>query len=418
MQASYETVALDQVFAYAEYTGPEAEVDMVFGYAEYTVGESLVAENWDALTPPALTGWTVTQVVNTGTAGAWVSAAHAAAPTQPNAAKFNSDLATIGNKTRLSRNAALDLSAYGAPALNVTYWQTNANSTKKDTLQVQVSTDGTNWYSLGPVLQRYNSSAGSGWYTLQAFDLSLYAGRSIYVALLATAAQGGAIYVDALVLTQEGPRSLPETVFVENWDGLVTPELGGWVSTRVAGSTLAWTSGTISTQSNPNFVTANTNACPNGEQARLWNANRPLDMTKLPGRTRLGFWVNNSSTLTFTDTITVQVSTDGVTWVSVGAAIPKYLAGVSTYHYWERDLSAYASAPVLYIGFLATVVSHTSAVAMDDVYLYYAPQDTQVDLVLGYAEYTGTETDVDQVLAYAEFVFASGGPPPYGPRWQ
>ena len=200
-------VVSDLLLGYAEVaTGTNAQIDGILGYVEYTGNAlpepALFIENWDLVSAPTLPStWATTQVVNNGTAGAWITST-----TQrysgSNSASFNSDVATAGNQTRLYHSAAYDFTQ-GPTLPKITFWMYHdtGNSTLADCIQIQISTDGTTWSNVGVAVNRYSASAG---WVQHAVDLSAYAANTtVYLGLLATSQVGGAMYVDDIALADQ-----------------------------------------------------------------------------------------------------------------------------------------------------------------------------------------------------------------------
>lgn len=199
-------MTINQVLAYAEITGVNAQVEQVFAYCEYTGDalaplESTNIENWDALTPPAITGWSVTQVVNTGTSSTWVSST-SWRKSLPNSVKFNCSVATAGNKSRLVRTAAIDMTTLVPAGYILTFQlvQSTVDSGYADNVQVQVSVDaGVNWIDVGSPIPRYNATtvvtaSNSGW-MMQTIDLSAYsANASLLIGFLGSSTNNPSNY--------------------------------------------------------------------------------------------------------------------------------------------------------------------------------------------------------------------------------
>jgi len=212
-----DAAQFDTIFAYIEQINNAAAIDALFAYVEYIatgdpIPDSTAIENWDALTPPAITGWTITQVVNTGTASTWVTSS-ALYHSSARSVMFNSHNATTGNKSRLVRTAAINMTTLSPQAFFFNFWllQSNTHSGNNDTIQVQVSTDGgTTWIDIGSPIPRYNANLPSpasstyGW-TQFGFDLSAYSAQTaLKIALLGTSTNNGSddIYIDDLRIGQ------------------------------------------------------------------------------------------------------------------------------------------------------------------------------------------------------------------------
>ena len=187
-----QIVQADSVIAYAEILNSPPQALLLLGYVEYTgvvmPKEYVLLEDWDSVTPPALTGWTVTDV--TGSTGDWVSYVNsplAGMPSGVNGATFNSQTATATHSTRLWKSATIDMTATKSSYLAFWFYHTSANSGKNDTIQVQTSSDSTNWTNRGAAIPRY-LAANTGW-VLHLIDLTAEAANAaMYVGFLGTGA--------------------------------------------------------------------------------------------------------------------------------------------------------------------------------------------------------------------------------------
>lgn len=151
--------------------------------------------------------------------------------------------------------------------------------------------------------------------------------------------------------------------WMENFDGVTAPALpAGWAMVQTAGSntSTAWATnaGTrnpagSASQSGPNLAFFNAFSVTSGNAARLYQTSS-LNMTTL-SNSSLAFWMFHDTGYSGSpDSLQAQVSTDnGATWVNVGSPITRWASSNA----WQNhvvDLSAYAAATNLRIGFLAT----------------------------------------------------------------
>jgi hypothetical protein len=105
---------------------------------------------------------------------------------------------------------------------------------------------------------------------------------------------------------------------------------------------------------------------PSGSLARLY-CPTAIDLTTISGPIELNFWMYLSSySSSYTDSVTVQVSTDGTTWDDI-ANIRAYDATNPGWVEQKIDLSAYAGQ-MIYIGFLGEDGGYIDIV-IDDIRL-------------------------------------------------
>ncbi len=151
------------------------------------------------------TGWSTAQV--SGSAGAWTMASKGSHPSvSPHGgsklADFNSYTSASGSQTRLYRSSGFAIaSSYTTATLKFWMYHDTGYSTDNDRVQVQVSTNGSTWTSVGSAISRY--SATTGW-TQASVDLSAYKGQSsLRVAFLGISAYGNDIYLDDVTVTAQ-----------------------------------------------------------------------------------------------------------------------------------------------------------------------------------------------------------------------
>ena len=190
-------VNVDAVLGYVEILSLLAQADVVFAYLEY-LGDAIITpvlplENWDGMTAPTLTGWTVTKVVGTAlNATLTNNSANAASGT--NYINFNFGNSS-GCTTRLNRNAAINMTTQ--PSTTLEFWLTHDGSWSgyDDKIQLQTSIDGgANWVNQGAVIHRVDGS--NGW-KKHLVDLSaLSAQTSVLIAFLAISGYGADVRLD------------------------------------------------------------------------------------------------------------------------------------------------------------------------------------------------------------------------------
>jgi hypothetical protein len=159
------------------------------------------------------------------------------------------------------------------------------------------------------------------------------------------------------------PGYTAPSLLTENFDGVTAPALpAGWAMVRTGGATTttAWTTNAGRTHpagssySAPNVARFNSYDVTSGNAARLYRTSG-LNLTAYPGAL-LSFYMFHDTGYTSADTVQVQVSTDGgTTWQPVGAAIPRYIAGVNAWQQHVVTLTGF-TGPVtdVRLGFNAT----------------------------------------------------------------
>jgi pseudomonalisin len=151
------------------------------------------------------TGWSTAQVA--GAAGAWTLVSSSSFPSTTahggsKFADFNSYTSASGSKTRLYTPGGFAIpSGYGAAALTFWMYHDTEYASGNDQVQVQVSTDGTTWTSVGSAVSRYNGSTG---WAQAAVDLSAYLGSSIWLGFLGISGYGNDLYLDDVSVVASG----------------------------------------------------------------------------------------------------------------------------------------------------------------------------------------------------------------------
>ncbi len=194
--------------------------------------------------PPA--GWTQLDVG--GTTGNWARSTATVHPSgsAPHSgaglAYFNGYAATRGDTTRLTRSAMIALPADAATAAASFWVYHDVVDASSDRVQLQVSTDGTTWTSVGTAVARNNGTTGWGQHTV---SLSSYLGQSIEVAFLGIGGLGNDVHLDdvAVTYTPRGPCSM---------NACLAPQ----APAEVAAAALAWSGrDTLTWPAAPNATT-------------------------------------------------------------------------------------------------------------------------------------------------------------------
>jgi pseudomonalisin len=140
----------------------------------------------------------------TGSAGKWslVSAGSnpAAAPHSGTAmAQFNSFSAASGNQTRMYSASNVVVPSY-AKSATFSFWMFHDPNrpANNDRLQAQITNNGYTWYSVGPVVSRYNGTAG---WSQVSVDISSFIGQTVLVGFVGTSAGGYNMYLDDVSVT-------------------------------------------------------------------------------------------------------------------------------------------------------------------------------------------------------------------------
>jgi hypothetical protein len=171
-------------------------------------GTSLLTENFDAVTPPALpTGWAKVIVTNLGNPASydapnWATNAGTSTPvgggthSAPNLAYFNSYDVKNGDSARLYNTSGLDLS--GLTTAEVSFWMYHEPEwINDDTVQVQVSTDGgTIWNDVG--LPAHRDDGTTQW-TKHIVNIDAYTGAgmtNVRVGVLGISDYGNDMHID------------------------------------------------------------------------------------------------------------------------------------------------------------------------------------------------------------------------------
>ncbi len=173
---------------------------------------TLLTENFDGVTAPALpAGWATAVVNGTDTELPWVTNVgrtypSGAAYSDPNTARFRaySIGPTLDQSSRLYTTSGLDLSAATSPQLTFWMYHDTGYSSSNDRVQPQVSTNGTTWTNVGAAIPRYDGTTG---WAQHAVDLSAYVGQpSVQIGFLGISGYGNDVYVDDVLVTAATPQ--------------------------------------------------------------------------------------------------------------------------------------------------------------------------------------------------------------------
>jgi hypothetical protein len=195
------------------------------------------------------------------------------------------------------------------------------------------------------------------------------------------------------------------TLYTQNFDAdAVLP--ADWTVTDVSGIWGEWVvypgthfPGGYAAHSDPNLVYFNSYNTLSGTSTRLWrNVSFDFSAATAPSVT---FWMFHDDGVAYGDTVQVQVSTDGgTTWIDVGPAILRYVAGVYAWQEHSIDLSVFAGEPSVLVGFLGTS-DFGNDCHLDDIrvvdYVSPFPPGAHVIVKDEWADYA-PHTDIDTVV--------------------
>lgn len=151
--------------------------------------------------PPAC--WTENIIASIGTPPDWYYTTSginpAVAPFEGTAmAGFNSFDCYSGSQARLA-SSFIVFPAQHPIQMSYMMYHDNYYNYQTEGIQVQVSTDGTNWVNEGPLNLRYSTTVG---WEQEILNLSAYAGQSIRIAFLATSQFGNNMFIDDVVIEE------------------------------------------------------------------------------------------------------------------------------------------------------------------------------------------------------------------------
>ncbi len=180
-----------------------------------------------------------------------------------------------------------------------------------------------------------------------------------------------ALDIDSFACNAPGYTVAEVPLFSESFEAITTFPGGDWDQVDTSGTAGNWNTSTATVHpsgqpphSGSRLAYFNSWTASSSNSTRLF---RTVDLD-LSGASApsLSLWMYHDTGYTANDRVQVQVSIDsGTTWTDVGAAIPRYDGSVG----WKKhsvDLSAYAAAAAVRIGFNA-ISAYGNDVHIDDV---------------------------------------------------
>ena len=195
-----ETIPIHISASCSESVSPfEGDFELTVG-SLFAIPNTMWSESFDDTTFPP-TGWAQTNV--SGTAGNWARSTGTVHPTGGGThsgaglAYFNSWTASSGNSTRLYRSVSDLIPSTAADAEIKFFMYHDTGYPSQDRIQIQVSTDGTNWTNVGTAINRYIGTVG---WAEHSIDISSFIGQSIYIGFLGISAYGNDCHIDDVQL--------------------------------------------------------------------------------------------------------------------------------------------------------------------------------------------------------------------------
>jgi hypothetical protein len=213
---------------------------------------ALWSESYDSTTFPP-TGWAKLDV--SGTAGDWLrsTATHypSGGTTHSGAglAYFNSFSSSSGSTTRLYTSSPTAIPS-GVPAASVILWMyhdTGYSTYTTEGIDVQISTNGTSWTTIGTRIPRYDGSTGWKQHTV---SVSSYIGQSVYVGILGVSQYGNDCHIDDVSLNYETEASCTIETCTGGCSNPTTPTIASVADNdpcAQSGVTVTFTGGSPST---------------------------------------------------------------------------------------------------------------------------------------------------------------------------
>lgn len=280
-------------------------------------------------------------------------------------ARFDSLGAAAGSRSRIAANRAIDLSSRYASA-KLVFWMYHDRNYygSDDRVQTQISTDGATWHDVGSPISRY--SVENGW-VQASVDISAYLGaQRLYLGFLGTSEHGYQMYLDDVAIWGTPPKA--ERVFSDSFENQT------WTSTQVSG-TASWQlveQGTFPS-STPNdgarLASFYSHETLPGSMARF-SSTTAISVPDIYKSVTLTFWMYyDANLLALGDVIRAQVSSDGVSWANAGPAMAHYSSSPG----WIQvsvDITAHASKPKFYIGFLGIGMAGINNIHLDDIAIW------------------------------------------------
>jgi hypothetical protein len=184
-------------------TGTDSYFTLTVGNVVTGSQTALYSESFDGTTfPPS--GWN--QVDVNGTGGNWARSTATVHPsgggTHSGAglAYFNSYTASSGQSTRLYRSSST-LIPSGSASAAVKFWMyhdTGYPSYTNEGVNIQISTNGSTWTTIGTLIPRYDGTTG---WKEHSVDISSYIGQSVYLGILGVSQYGNDCHIDDVSLT-------------------------------------------------------------------------------------------------------------------------------------------------------------------------------------------------------------------------
>jgi hypothetical protein len=150
--------------------------------------------------------WTSTRTAGSVTTTAWTTATATVNPSGippyegTRLAYFNSWTVAAGNAARLAKTTGYDLSGQSNAQISI-YVYHDAVYSDADTVQMQVSTDGTTWNNVGDPIARYDGSTG---WKRHVVNINAYTGAgktNIRPGFNATGQYGNDVHIDNMTIT-------------------------------------------------------------------------------------------------------------------------------------------------------------------------------------------------------------------------
>jgi hypothetical protein len=184
-------------------TGTDSYFTLTVGNVVTGSQTALYSESFDGTTfPPS--GWN--QVDVNGTSGNWARSTATVHPsgggthTGAGLAYFNSYTASSGQSTRLYRSSST-LIPSGSASAAVKFWMyhdTGYPSYTNEGVNIQISTNGSTWTTIGTLIPRYDGTTG---WKEHSVDISSYIGQSVYLGILGVSQYGNDCHIDDVSLT-------------------------------------------------------------------------------------------------------------------------------------------------------------------------------------------------------------------------
>ena len=290
---------------------------------------TMVTQGFNSTSIPV--GWSTTVVTNETTSPALSYVASSSNPTTSpyegsDFVNFNSYSCQAGGQIRLYQTTSFSTVGQTTVNVNFAWYGDNNYSADADGVTVQYSTNGTTWTSVGSQINRY--AASSGWINE---TVSLPAGAlgqgTVYVAFLFTSAYGDNCSLDGVSVVGYYCNQF----VTQGFNSTSIP--AGWSTTVVTNETTSPALSYVASSSNPttspyegsDFVNFNSYSCQAGGQIRLYQTTSFSTVGQTTVNVNFA-WYGDNNYSADADGVTVQYSTNGTTWTSVGSQINRYAA--------------------------------------------------------------------------------------------